>query len=205
MGRNNTPKAHIPHKPHPTFSYTEMFIAQELRKKSIAEYLLYMWQMEDLIRAYDCSLARIKREYIDRFDYTDEQKDEETDWFGNLIRMMNEEGRRQEGHLQINKIIVKDLADLHNQLMLSGKFPFYNAEYYKVLPFIVELRNKGDKEVNEIENCLDALYGVMLLRLQQKPVSDETESAIREITTFIGMLSDYYIKDRTEGLDFGDE
>lgn len=205
MGWDNTPKAHIPHKPHPTFSYTEMFIAQELKKKSIAEYLLYMWQMEDLIRAYGCSLARIRREYIDRFDYTDEQKDEETDWFGNLIRMMNEEGRRQEGHLQINKIIVKDLADLHNQLMLSGKFPFYNAEYYKVLPFIVELRNKGDKDVNEIENCLDALYGVMLLRLQQKPVSDETESAIREITTFIGMLSDYYIKDRTEGLDFGDE
>ena len=205
MGWDNTPKAHIPHKPHPTFSYTEMFIAQELRKKSIAEYLLYMWQMEDLIRAYGCSLARIRREYIDRFDYTDEQKDEETDWFGNLIRMMNEEGRRQEGHLQINKIIVKDLADLHNQLMLSGKFPFYNAEYYKVLPFIVELRNKGDKDVNEIENCLDALYGVMLLRLQQKPVSDETESAIRKITTFIGMLSDYYIKDRTEGLDFGDE
>ena len=205
MGRDNTPKAHIPHKPHPTFSYTEMFIAQELRKKSIAEYLLYMWQMEDLIRAYGCSLSRLRREYIDKFDYTDEQKDEETDWFGNLIRMMNEEGRREEGHLQINKIIVKDLADLHNQLMLSGKFPFYNAEYYKVLPFIVELRNKGDKEINEIETCLDALYGVMLLRLQQKPVSDETESAIREITTFIGMLSDYYIKDRTEGLDFGDE
>lgn len=182
-----------------------MFIAQELRKKSIAEYLLYMWQMEDLIRAYGCSLSRLRREYIDKFDYTDEQKDEETDWFGNLIRMMNEEGRRQEGHLQINKIIVKDLADLHNRLMLSGKFPFYNAEYYKVLPFIVELRNKGDKEINEIETCLDALYGVMLLRLQQKPVSDETESAIREITTFIGMLSDYYIKDRTEGLDFGDE
>lgn len=182
-----------------------MFIAQELRKKSIAEYLLYMWQMEDLIRAYGCSLSRLRREYIDKFDYTDEQKDEETDWFGNLIRMMNEEGRREEGHLQINKIIVKDLADLHNQLMLSGKFPFYNAEYYKVLPFIVELRNKGDKEINEIETCLDALYGVMLLRLQQKPVSDETETAIREITTFIGMLSDYYIKDRTEGLDFGDE
>lgn len=182
-----------------------MFIAQELRKKSIAEYLLYMWQMEDLIRAYGCSLSRLRREYIDKFDYTDEQKDEETDWFGNLIRMMNEEGRREEGHLQINKIIVKDLADLHNRLMLSGKFPFYNAEYYKVLPFIVELRNKGDKEINEIETCLDALYGVMLLRLQQKPVSDETESAIREITTFIGMLSDYYIKDRTEGLDFGDE
>ena len=27
-----------------------MFIAQELRKNNIAEYLLYMWQVEDVIR-----------------------------------------------------------------------------------------------------------------------------------------------------------
>ncbi len=182
-----------------------MFIAQEIRKKSIAEYLLYMWQIEDLIRAYGCSLSRLRREYIDKFQYTDEQKDEETDWFGNLIRMMNEEGKREQGHLQINQVTLQDLTELHARLLQSGKFPFYNAEYYKVLPFIVELRNKGDKDINEIETCLDALYGVMLLRMQQKEVSAETESAIKEITTFIGMLSDYHLKDRTEGLDFGDE
>lgn len=79
---------------------------------------------------------------------------------------------------------------------------FYNAEYYKVLPFIVELRNKGDRDVSEIETCLDALYGVMMLRLQKKQLSPETEHAVKEISTFIGMLSDYYIKDRTEGLKF---
>ena len=50
-----------------------MFIAQELRKNNIAEYLLYMWQVEDTIRAFDCSLTRIKREYVERFDYTEEQ------------------------------------------------------------------------------------------------------------------------------------
>ena len=182
-----------------------MYIAQELRKKSIAEYLLYMWQVEDLIRAYGCSLTRIRHEYIDRFQYTDEQKEEEIDWFGNLVRMMNEEGCREKGHLQINKIIVQDMTDLHNQLLQSPKFPFYNAEYYKVLPFIVELRNKGGKEVNEIETCLDALYGVMLLRLQKKTISPDTEHAIKEITTFIGMLSDYYQKDKTEGLKFDDD
>ncbi len=181
-----------------------MFIAQQLRQKSIAEYLLYMWQMEDLIRAYDCSLSKIRSQYIDQFQYTEEQKEEETDWFGNLIRMMNEEGCRTKGHLQINKIIVQDLADLHNQLLNANKFPFYNAEYYKVLPFIVELRNKGDKEVNEIETCLDALYGMMMLRLRQKEISPETNHAIKEISTFIGMLSDYYVKNRDEGIDFGD-
>ena len=50
-----------------------MFIANELRKTNIAEYLLYMWQVEDTIRAFDCSISRIRKEYIERFDYTEEQ------------------------------------------------------------------------------------------------------------------------------------
>lgn len=179
-----------------------MFIAQELRKKSIAEYLLYMWQVEDLIRAYGCSLSAIKNNYISRFDYSDEQKEEMTDWYGDLIRMINQEGKREKGHLQINAILVDDLTDLHARLLQSPHFPFYNAEYYKVLPFIVELRGKGGKEYSEIETCLNALYGTMMLRLQKKEISPETEHAVKEITTFIGMLSDYYLKDRTEGLEF---
>lgn len=182
-----------------------MFVAQELRKKSIAEYLLYMWQIEDIIRAYGCSLPVIKKLYIERFNFSEEQKAEEIDWFGNLIRMMNEEGKRESGHLDINKVILKDVIDLHGMLLQSTKFPIYNAEYYKVLPFIVELRNRGDKDLNEIETCLDALYGVMMLRLQKKTISPETERAIKEITTFVGLLSDYYIKDRTEGLKFEDD
>lgn len=182
-----------------------MLIAQKLRKENIAEYLLYMWQVEDIIRAYGCSLSRIKNEYISRFQIEDlETYEEMVDWYGNLIRMMNQEGKREKGHLTINEILVKDLNDLSAQLLASPKFPFYNAEYYKVLPFIVELRNKGDKDVNEIATCLNALYGVMLLRLQQKEVSMQTQTAVNEITTFIGMLSDYYKTDKTEGLKFED-
>lgn len=179
-----------------------MFIAKSIREKSVVEYLLYMWQMEDLIRAYGCSLTRIRREYIDRFEYTDQQKDEEEDWFGDLIRMMNQEGKREKGHLAINEVLLQDLGDLHVRLLQSTRFPFYSAEYYRVLPFIVELRQKGVKEIGEVETCLNALYGVMLLRMRQKPISPETAHAIKAITTFLGMLSDYYIKDRTEGLEW---
>ena len=180
-----------------------MFIANELRKKNIAEYLLYMWQVEDTIRAFGCSLGRIRREYVDRFDYTDEQKEEELDWFGNLITMMNQEGCREQGHLQINRVTLQMLSELHQQLLASTKFPFYNAAYYKVLPFIVELRNRGaNKEQSEIETCFYALYGVMMLRLQKREVSTNTEHAVKEISTFIGMLSDYYKKDKEEELKF---
>ncbi len=164
-----------------------------------------MWQIEDIIRVYGCSLPVIRREYISKFDYSEEQRSEETDWFANLIRMMNEEGKREYGHLQINEVLLKDVIDLHNRLLQSTRFPFYNAAYYKALPFIVELRNKGDKDVNEIETCLDALYGIMMLRLQKKEITPETANAIKEITTLVGLLSDYYIKDRTEGLKFEDD
>lgn len=180
-----------------------MFIAQQLRKNSIAEYLLYMWQVEDTIRAFGCSLSRLRREYIDRFDYDEEQKEDEADWFGNLIKMMNEEGCREQGHLQINKATLQLLSELHLQLLASPKYPFYNAAYYKVLPFIVELRSRGaDKQESEVETCLNLLYGVMMLRLQKKEITPNTEHAVKEVSTFIGMLSDYYKKDKEEPLEF---
>lgn len=183
-----------------------MIIAKDLRKKNIVEYLLYMWQVEDIIRAYGCSLGRLKEDYISRFKVEDlETHEEMVDWYGNLIRMMNQEGKREKGHLTINDILVQDLGELNAQLLASPKFPFYNAEYYKVLPFIVELRNRGDKDISEIETCLNALYGVMLLRLQNKEISMQTQNAVKEISTFLGMLSDYYIKDKTEGLKFTDD
>ena len=98
---------------------------------------------------------------------------------------------------------MQDLSELHARLLDSPRFPFYRSEYYKVLPFIVELRKRGsDTSANEVETCLNALYGVMLLRLQQREISPDTEHAVKEISTLIGMLSDYYLKDKSEGLEF---
>ena len=179
-----------------------MFVSHKLRKENIAEYLLYMWQVEDIIRAFDCYLPALRRNYLSSFDLSDDDREDLADWYSDLIRMMTEEGKREGGHLQINKVVMQNLVELHNQLLSSPKFPFYSAAYYKVLPYIVELRNKGDKDVNEIETCFDALYGVMLLRLKKQEVSEDTLSAIKEISTFIGTLSDYYKKDREEGLEF---
>ena len=97
---------------------------------------------------------------------------------------------------------MQQLSELNTLLLSSPKFPFYNSEYYKVLPFIVELRKRsGDNNEGEIETCFNALYGTMMLRLQKKTVSPETEHAIKEISTFIGMLSDYYHKDKEEPIE----
>lgn len=160
-----------------------------------------MWQIEDIIRAYGCNLSELRKSYISRFKELDaEQLDDLTDWYGNLIRMIREEGCVEKGHIQINKLIIQQLTELHQRLMGSSKFPFYNSEYYKVLPFIVELRQKGNKDISEIETCFNLLYGTMLLRLQKKDITPQTQNAVNEITTFIGMLSDYFKQDKEKDL-----
>ena len=178
-----------------------MYISRQLREESISEYLLYMWQVEDLIRANGCNVDKIEQTVVESYKLPADQRAELTEWYANLVEMMHLEGVEHSGHLQINKNVVLSLADLHYQLMHSQKFPFYQAAYYKALPFIVELRSKGGQDKSELENCFDALYGVWMLRLSQKEVSKETLTAVADIVKFIGLLSDYYKKDRAGELD----
>lgn len=174
-----------------------MYIARKLKEENIAEYLLYMWQTEDLLRAHRLDLDELKRNYLVRFGAEGEAQRELENWYGNLIDMMRGEGVQERGHLQINNNVISWLTDLHASLLRSVKFPFYTAAYYKALPHIVELRSKGDrKDVSELENCFDALYGVMLLRLQQKPVGEQTAQAAADIAKMLGMLSDYYKQEK---------
>lgn len=172
-----------------------MKIAQSLKEKNIAEYLIYMWQIEDLIRANGCDLLRVEEDIISRFP--EEERSDLKEWYGNLINMMYEEGVREKGHLQINRNVLQNLTELHNTLLALPQFPFYNAAYFKALPFIVELRSRnGKKEEPELETCFEALYGVMLLRLQKKEISPETAKAIEAISNFLSMLANYYDKEK---------
>ena len=119
------------------------------------------------------------------------------EWYENLITMMSEEGVRERGHLQINKNVIIKLTGLHNALASSPKFPFYSAAYFKALPFIVELRTKsGKKEDSELETCFEALYGVLLLRLQKKEISEGTAKAMEAISSYLSMLANYYDKEQ---------
>lgn len=174
-------------------------IAQQLKEKNIAEYLIYMWQEEDLIRANHCELEEMEANVIVR--YPEKQRPAMKEWYGNLITMMSEENVREKGHLQINNNVIINLTELHNALASSPKFPFYSAAYFKALPFIVELRSKnGKKEEPELETCFEALYGVLLLRLQRKPISEGTAKAIEVISNYLSMLANYYEKERNGDL-----
>ena len=179
-----------------------MIIAKRKRKENIAEYLLYMWQVEDLIRANRFDMDSIRRTVIAHYAQPASVKQEIAQWYQELIDMMRSEGVMEKGHIQLNKNVIIALTDLHLRLLRSTKEMVYGATYYKTLPFIVQLRAKsGGEELPEIETCFNALYGYLLLKMQHKEVSAETTEAIKQITAFLALLSEKYRADMNNELD----
>lgn len=179
-----------------------MFIASAKRKENIAEYLLYMWQIEDIIRANSLDIDLIKRNVIDKIpELGAEEKSQLTDWYESLIDMMRREEVTEKGHLQMNNNIIGDLADLHRRVLADPSFQEYHKEFYATLPYIVELRAKsGSDKAGEIETCFNALYGVLLLRLKHAEISNETAAAVAHISKFIALLSKYFYLDEHDKL-----
>jgi hypothetical protein len=164
-----------------------------VKRENIAEYLLFMWQTEDLIRAYKLDIDKFQQSVIDSVYQSVEERKNARDWYEGLIIMMKSEGVQEKGHLQINKNIIIDLTDIHLRLLKDPKESEYIGVYYNTLPYIVELRSKTtDKEVPELETCFTALYGYMLLKIQKKEISKETQAAITQITSLLRLLSKKY-------------
>lgn len=173
-----------------------MIIARQKRKENIAEYLLYMWQVEDLIRANRFDMDAIRRTVIAHYDQPDDVKEEIARWYEELIDMMRSEGVMESGHIQLNKNVIITLTDLHLRLLKSPKEMIYGAVYYKTLPYIVQLRTKsGGREVSEIETCFAAVYGYLLLRMQGKEISADTMEGIKQISSFLALLAEKYRED----------
>lgn len=182
-----------------------MIVARKKRKENIAEYLLYMWQIEDLIRANNLDMDSIRRTVIARYDQPDEVKEEIARWYEELIEMMRGEGVVKSGHIQLNKNVIIALTDLHLRLLKSPKEMVYGAAYYKTLPFIVQLRAKsGGEEVPELETCFAAVYGYLLLKMQGKEISSGTMEGIRQISSFLAILSEKYREDMNGELKLED-
>ena len=101
-----------------------MQIARKLRTQSITAYIIYMYQVEDVIRAYGLDIERIEEEYMPRFDLGESQRKEEREWYESLIRMMKEEGKTQCGHVQVVRNTIQLLSERHQELLSDPKQPY---------------------------------------------------------------------------------
>ncbi len=167
-----------------------MIIAQEKRKENIAEYLLYMFQIEDVIRASEFNIDLIDQRIISRFDQPYSVKRDMREWYVSLIRMMKDNGVEKKGHIPLLNSLIDEVNNLHLRLLNKGNETNYSDAFANARPAIEELRVKSqDASINDVELGLNGLYGLLMLRLQQRTLNPETEKAFGHISEWLAELS----------------
>lgn len=145
------------------------------KKENIAEYILYLWQLEDYLRAFP------------------EQASTNTELM-EIADMMYCEGIMNGGHLQLAQNALNEMEELHNELV-ETEAP-YRAVIMHLEPRLNLLKAKTNNPLmSDVEACLTLLYQVMLLRLKQQEISAETDEVVKDATQLMRFLSKTYYDD----------
>lgn len=142
------------------------------KKDNIAEYILYLWQMEDYLRAFP-------------------QNAEATPELHDLNEMMHREGIVEGGHLALANNALSEVEELHAQLL--DEDALYRAAMIRLRPALNLLKAKTDRPtMSDIEACFVLLYQIMMLRLQKKEITPETADVQQRATQVLTFLSKTY-------------
>lgn len=169
-----------------------MTLAEQKLKQNVAEYLLFLWQMEDLVRAVYFDPDALD-EFIRTYTPNEEAFQLEKRWFRELVRKMRSERVEVRGHVSDALELLFELNYLHGTLLNVFKDKTYSELYRAAKPHIEAYTQRTDgKALNEIETCLTALYGLLLLRLKKETISAETEESMATFTALMARLAHHY-------------
>ena len=99
-----------------------MDIAQAKRKENIAEYILYLWQIEDMLRALQFSPEAIYSQFVAPRELTEEQKNVLFMWYMDIVALLREEEKEQSGHLNNTLHLIADMHNLHYVKVIGDGF-----------------------------------------------------------------------------------
>ena len=173
-----------------------MDIAQAKRKENIAEYILYLWQIEDLLRALQFSPEAIYSQLVAPRDVEEEQKHIFLLWYLDIVNLLRKEGKDESGHLEHTLHLIADMHNLHLQLMHHPIGEHYRKTFARLAPQLPSLRAMVQKEeISDTELAFRALYATMLYRIKG---DKKREEAIRDtmelVSPVVAELADMYRK-----------
>ncbi|MBQ2784817.1 MAG: DUF4924 family protein [Alistipes sp.] len=175
-----------------------MLIALQKRKENIAEYILYIWQVEDLLRALQFSPEAIYSTLVAKVEGLDEQQKENIfNWYMQIVELLRKEGKEAKGHIDHTLHLIADMHNLHLQLMKLPVGEHYRATYAPLSAELPRLRMLLDDselgDISDTELCFRALYATLLYRIKgggESVISD----TLAVISPAIGSLAAMYGK-----------
>ena len=144
------------------------------KKENIAEYILYLGQLEEYLRAFP-------------------EAAENNDELADILRMMHADDVMDGGHIQLAQIALKELEMLSDDIY--NQEATYRAAMIRLTPSLNMLKARTDRPtMSNIEACLVLLYQIMMLRLQKREISAETQEVQQQATSILQYLSKTYYK-----------
>lgn len=169
-----------------------MDIAQRLRKENISEYILYLWQIEDLLRALQFSPEAVYSQLVAPRGADPQRAQIIFLWYMDIANLLRQEGKEQNGHLEHTLHLIGDLQNLHNQLMTLPAGRSYRPLAERLGQWLPVLKEKtGRADMGEIELCFRALYAAMLYKIKGEK-EQVTGEVVESISPVIGELSRMY-------------
>lgn len=166
-------------------------VVSEKKEENIAEYLLYLWQMEDLLRAVDFDIAKLDDRLLSELD--EKQRLENKQWFSTFAAEMRSEKVEVSGHHHTTDEVLNELMLLQQALLTTIDDKEFKKGYADAKPLLDEFKLKTDKTPrSDIETALTAIYGVLTLKLAKKSISPETRAAVNIFSAYIRMLTRNY-------------
>ena len=157
-----------------------------------------MYQVEDLIRAFNLDMTLIEDRLVTNYKTDEKTSIEITDWYQNLVSMMEKERIQEKGHLQFLTNLTADVNEFHLKLIETRKDAVYVQNFQSISGLVKELKAKNTSAKNDIDLAIAAIYGFLLLKMQKKSISDETTNAIKMISQWFSGLAKLY-KEFEEG------
>ncbi len=171
-----------------------MYIAQQKRHENIAEYILYLWQLEDLLRALKFSPEAIYTSLVQNSDYDEQTKQQIFMWYMSLAGLLREEGKEERGHLSHTLHLIGDMENLHLQLLELPIGATYRTLWAPLKEELPRLRIVIARDgISDIELCFRALYATMLYRIKgDQSKTGAIEDVVNLISPVIARLAQTY-------------
>jgi len=180
-----------------------VLIASKTKSSNISEHIIYMFQIEDLIRANKLDLATITTTILAPQIKDEKLLNDYIAWYKELIKRMKIEGTIQKGHSSDVEEILMELLMLHDTLLNVLNNKKYKVVYEKALPALKDFQQKSNhSNINIIESGYNALYSKIILNLKGQKFTDATEEAFKSISELLGHLAAYYKKMKNGELDY---
>ena len=172
-----------------------MLIAQQKQKENIIEYLLYMYQIEDIVRSLNCDIEIITAKLFPSVLPNPSYQAAYEAWYAQICEELIRTGKKQKGHLYDLEEVFTELTLLHRTLLDIMKDEKYLNLVEQAEKSMQEYAQKSMMmNAHPVEICLHAMYMKLQLKLRRQPLTDETEKAMDPMRAVLAYLGREYKK-----------